>query len=156
MGFQTSRIANEHILLGFGVNHTVRDEGRWNSSRPSMFPTTYTSSLAVTHSFMLTWLRGISATDQSCAKVNYAILGASETCGPLSVQIYTYGYKSKSYLLLRSCCALWRATWGQIGTCTELSIGLPTFTHFSSNHFVQILYLFVHPHFLEYSVIYIL
>ena len=41
------------------------------------------------------------------------------------------------------------ATWGPINTCTKLSIGLLTCTRFSSNHFVQILYLFVHPPFLR-------
>ena len=35
----------------------------------------------------------------------------------------------------------------KIPQSTRLSIGLPTCTHFSSNHLVQILYLFVHPPF---------
>ena len=49
------------------------------------------------------------------------------------------------------------ATWEPIHTCTKLLISLSTCTRFSSNHFVQILYLFVHPLFLRiYSVIYIL
>ena len=51
------------------------------------------------------------------------------------------------------------ATGGLINTCTKLSISLSTCStcmRFSSNHFIQILYLFVHPRFLEYSVIYVL
>ena len=89
----------------------------------------------------LRWLTGNSATD----------VGYDEEIVQRVVtqKLTTYIACRYTYILIEAklLCTM-AATRGLINTCTQLSIGLltcSTCTRFSSNQFVPILYLFLHP-----------
>ena len=74
----------------------------------------------------------------------------SETSDLHSVQIYIRRQKLR---LLANIVAVHYGSYQRANKYLYTVVNWPstrlTCTHFSSNHFIQILYLFVHPHFLE-------